>query len=125
MKLKLVPKILHEEPDGGKSIIEKLEHNASGVTYAIVILTPDDLGRPKEETLDSPRPRQNVILELGYFMGLLGRKNVCPLKKGEMELPSDYDGVVYTPMDEHCGWHLKLAREMRNAGIDVDMSLLG
>ena len=47
-----------------------------------------------------PRARQNVILELGFFLGSLGRKHFCPLVKGDVETPSDYDGVVYTKLDD-------------------------
>lgn len=124
----LEPIILHEQPDQGRTIIEKFEGNAD-VAFAVVLLTPDDLGglRPDPSATSlanaNPRARQNVILELGYFIGKLGRKNVCALKKGEVELPSDFSGVVYTPYDgADEGWKLKLAREMRVAGLDVDMN---
>lgn len=43
------------------------------------------------------RARQNVVFEFGYFVGLLGRDRVCCLYKGDVELPSDMDGIVYLP----------------------------
>lgn len=122
-KLNLHPIILHEQPTGGsKAIIEKLEAN-SDVGFAVVLLTPDDVGasRDKFHTLN-PRARQNVILELGYFMGKLGRGRVCVLYKEGVEIPSDYQGVLYIPMDSDGAWRMALAQEFKNAGIEVDLN---
>lgn len=113
------PVILHEQANRGLTIPEKLVAN-SNVGFAIVLLTPDDVGRAKTGTEDLPRARQNVILELGYFMGLLGRDRVCALLKGDVEIPSDYMGVVYTVFDQNGGWRMDLARELKSAGYDVD-----
>jgi len=120
--LGLQPIILHEQDNQGKSIIEKFEAH-SDVAFAVVLLTPDDEGRlvGKPDEL-KPRARQNVVLEMGYFMGTLGRHNVCVLHKGNLELPSDVDGVVYVPMDDGDAWHFKLAREMKTAGLEVDLN---
>ena len=119
----LEPVILHEQPDQGMTIIEKLEAN-SNVGYAIVILTPDDLGRSKTERVEEEksRARQNVILELGYFLSHLGRDKVIALRKDKVQIPSDYMGVLYTPFDDARAWHLKLAKEMETAGYDIDWS---
>lgn len=70
-----------------------------------------------------PRARQNVILELGYFVGRLSRSKVCALYKGTVEMPSDFHGVIYLPMDDAGGWKLKVASELKQAGIDVDLNL--
>ncbi len=117
-KIDLEPIILHEKPNSGRTIIEKFEEN-SEVGFAIVLLTPDDLGRclNGEEKL---RARQNVILELGYFCGRLGRSKVCALKKGDLELPSDVIGVAYTDFDARGAWKQDLARELEAAGYEVD-----
>ncbi|HEY1774008.1 MAG TPA: nucleotide-binding protein [Gammaproteobacteria bacterium] len=120
-KLGLEPIILHEQPDGGKTIIEKFEHN-SDVSYAVVLLTPDDVGSKRGDSTSKPRPRQNVIFELGYFVGVLGRSHVAALVKGEVERPSDYDGVVYISLDDHDAWKMKLARELQTAGHAIDMN---
>jgi len=121
-KLNLKPIILHEQPNRGRTIIEKFE-DYSDVSFAVVILTPDDVGYLKDKPKDAkPRPRQNVILELGFFLGKLGRERVCSLYIGDIELPSDYDGVVYVAMDPSDGWKLKLAGEIKAAGIDVDLN---
>jgi len=113
--------ILHEKPDEGKTIIEKVEHH-SNVGFAVVLLTPDDVGYSKDTPSESkPRPRQNVVFELGYFIGILGRSRVCALLKGDIELPTDYAGVQYKSMDDAGAWKYHLAREIKESGIDVDL----
>jgi predicted nucleotide-binding protein len=115
--------ILHEQTDGGKTIIEKLETLSASAAYAVVLLTPDDFGHVKNKPDASrARARQNVILELGLFIGLIGRARVCALVKGDLERPSDLDGVVYTPIDDGGSWKYKLAKEMQAAGLKVDMN---
>jgi predicted nucleotide-binding protein len=100
----------------------RLEHHLD-VAFAVILLTPDDIGGV---AMDPPqlrsRARQNVVLELGLFIGALGRGRVCALHKGDLELPSDFDGVVYVPMDAAGGWRLLLAREMKQAGLAIDMN---
>ena len=124
-RLGLNPIILDEQANRGQTIIEKFEENANEVGFAIVLLTPDDVGAPKDRQAElKPRARQNVVLELGYFMGKLGRERVCPLLKDEVEKPSDIDGLVYVPMDNFNGWQLKLAKEMKQAGLPVDSEKL-
>jgi len=121
-KLDLTPIILHEQPNQGKTIIEKLEKHSSLVDFTIVLLTPDDSGFPSNKPAKiRPRARQNVILELGLFMGLLGRDRVCALYKGDLEIPSDYAGVAYMPYDDNDGWKLRLAKEI-NQVIDIDLN---
>lgn len=122
-KLGLKAIILHEQPNKGQTIIEKFESNASNVGFAIVLLTPDDIAASKVSPEDTMfRARQNVVLELGYFCGTLGRDKVCVLYKDKIEIPSDYLGVIYTPFDSGDGWHLKLAKEMKEAGLDIDLN---
>lgn len=99
----LNPVVLHEQPSGSRTIVEKLE-KYSDVGYAFVILTPDDIGYESDLFLPRvhgrPRARQNVVLEFGYFIGSLGRDKVCCLYKGNIELPSDMQGIVYIPFKE-------------------------
>lgn len=115
----LDPVILHEQANKGMTIPEKLAAYAN-VGFAVVLLTPDDEGKVKEAAELQFRARQNVILELGYFVGRLGRDRVCALLKGTVEMPSDYVGVAYTPFDEGGGWRQKLAQELEAAGYDID-----
>lgn len=119
-KIGLEPIILHEQVNRGLIIIEKFEAN-SDVQFAIVLMTPDDVGNTKDN-LDklNPRARQNVILELGYFMGKLGRDRVCAIIKGNVERPSDYYGVVYIAVDNSDGWKLLLAKELKQAKLSFD-----
>ncbi|PRH84576.1 hypothetical protein C5L14_25575 [Labrys okinawensis] len=117
----LVPVILHEQPSRGMTIPEKLIAN-SNVGFAVVLLTPDDLGRARTDAEEKPRARQNVMLELGYFVGRLGRDKVCALLKDSIELPSDYVGVVYVPWDDAGAWKMELAKEMHAAGYDVNFN---
>ncbi len=121
--LGLVPIILHEQPNRGQTTIEKFV-SSSQVGFAVVLLTPDDVGRsvkanPNDE---KARARQNVVLELGYFMGTIGRARVCPLCVAGVEIPSDYLGTVYTPLDDGEAWKLKLARELKAAEFAVDLN---
>ncbi len=119
VEIDLKPIILHEQPNQGRTIIEKVEDH-SDVAFAVVLLTPDDVGGPKDGD-QQPRPRQNVLLELGYFIGRLGRKRVCALKRGEMELPTDFAGVVWEPFDGTAGgWKQTLGRELQAAGFEID-----
>ena len=63
-----------------------------------------------------------VLLELGYFIGRLGRAKVCALKRGTLEIPSDFAGVVWENMDSSGSWKLALARELKAAGHDIDLN---
>jgi hypothetical protein len=117
-KIKFDPIILSEQPDGGKTIVEKLEAN-SDVGFAVVLLTPDDEGAEKGKPPQG-RARQNVILEWGYFAGKLGRDKVCALKLGNVEIPSDFLGLVWKEFDTAGAWKTALARELATAGFDID-----
>jgi predicted nucleotide-binding protein len=61
-----------------------------------------------------------VVLELGYFVGRLGRDRVCALGRGDVEIPSDFDGVVYETYDDHGAWKSKLAKELEAAEFKFD-----
>ncbi len=124
LKQKVV--VLGDQVNHAKTIIEKFEHHAADVGFAVVLLTADDKGGPASAAYESlqPRARQNVILELGYFIAKLSRKRVCPLLAKGVEVPSDYAGVVYVELDESGAWKTKVAKEMRAADLDVDLNLL-
>jgi len=134
----LNPVVLHEKASGSRTIVEKLE-KYSDVGFAFVILTPDDIGmlslsytrfRPEHfikgpfpSLLDfKPRARQNVVLEFGYFIGLLGRDRVCCLHKGGVELPSDMHGIVYIPFKESVN-EVKdeIVKELKEADYEIKM----
>lgn len=115
--------ILHEQANRGRTIIEKFEEHAD-VGFAVVLLTPDDHGSAVSSQSTELRARQNVVLELGYFLGKLGRERVVALRRGDVEIPSDILGVVYTPFDDGGAWKQLLARELKAADYEIDWSLV-
>nr|DAP94914.1 MAG TPA: putative nucleotide-binding protein [Caudoviricetes sp.] len=119
-KIGLEEIILSERPDGSRTIIEKFEEESGDASFAIVLMTPDDNGNAVASENLKLRARQNVLYELGYFTGKLGRGKVMVLKKGDIEIPSDLAGVLYTELDEHNGWKRKLISELDYAGVPFD-----
>jgi predicted nucleotide-binding protein len=144
----LEPVILAEEPNRGRTIIEKLE--LSNVGYAFAILTPDDEGclcgtidklleeKDKEVKMGNLkisngevektkrdirfRARQNVILELGYFIGKLGRHNVCYLHQGNLDTPSDILGLGYLEFkDSIADCYEGIITELKAAGYRISL----
>src|SRR5690606_27311117 len=115
---KLEPVILHDEPNKGRTIIEKFVDYAD-VGFAVVLMTGDDQGGSKDADRENnlPRARQNVILELGYFLGKLGRERVCAIYDPGVEIPSDYDGVLWLEHDRNGAWKTLLAKEIKAAGM--------
>jgi predicted nucleotide-binding protein len=116
--------VLHEQPNSGRTILEKFEDFATDASYAVVLLTADDVGSAAAIKTSNPRGRQNVIFELGFFFGKLGRNRVAVLIHEGVEKPSDIDGLVYITLDSSGAWKQALARELRSAKIDVDYSRL-
>lgn len=113
------PVILHERPNGGRTLINKFQEEAAGIHYAVVLMTPDDVGGLVGASQNA-RARQNVIFELGFFIGKLGAAKVCALMSGDIEKPSDFDAVVYIQYGPNTGWKTELARELRHAGVTFD-----
>jgi predicted nucleotide-binding protein len=114
--------VLHEQPNSGKTLIEKFEEYASRSDFAVVLLTADDVGASQKEPSNlTPRARQNVIFELGYFVGTLGRSHVAVLYEDGVELPSDYKGIVYISLVDET-WRYKLLQELRATGLDYDLN---
>lgn len=124
-KLGLTPIILHEQVNNGKTIIEKIEEY-SNVGYGIVLYTPCDKGGLANcgNNELKPRARQNVVFEHGYLIGKLGRDRVCALIKDDVEYPNDISGILYIKYQDTDGWKLALAKELKNAGYDVDLNKL-
>lgn len=118
------PVILHEHPDGGRTVIEKFEQYAAEAAFAVVIATPDDVGRKAADDELQPRARQNVVFEWGFFYGALGRDRVALLYEDTVERPSDIAGVVTIPLDANGAWKMLLARELEAAGLGIDWASL-
>ena len=106
-------------------IIEKISDYAN-VSFAVVLVSPDDLAYPEQKTPDEAKYRanQNVIFELGYFLGRLGRQNVIVIyrKKKDFEIPDDYNGVLW--VEYKSGWYFELIKELQSCNFDVDANKL-
>lgn len=129
-QLGLNPIILHEQANEGKTIIDKFETNAENIRFAIILLSGDDLASSirdlegvKDEEIKSKlekRARQNVVFEMGYFAGKLGRGNLFYLLQDGVAKPGDLDGLVYTLYDAVGAWKFSLVKELRACGYNVD-----
>jgi predicted nucleotide-binding protein len=121
-KMELEPVILHEQPGHAMALIEKFEQYGD-VVFAIIILTGDDYGYAKGKPEESkPRPRQNVVFELGFLIGRFQGQHVCALHEEGLEMPSDYKGAVFIPYDAGGIWKLLVARAMKTANLNVDLN---
>ena len=124
----LEPIIIDQQLSSGNTIIEKLEAYTKEVGFGIVLATPDDIGYPKgKETEKKFRVRQNVVLELGMLLSLVGRSRVAILlsQSENMERPSDIDGLIYIPFKDNVEEaKLSLAKEMNNNGYTIGVDKL-
>jgi len=122
-KIGLKPIILHEQPNRGRTIIEKFI-DYSDVNFAVILLSGDDVAFTKSDNVKNAklRARQNVILELGFFLGKIGRESVVVLHEqvDNFEISSYYQGVLYEPYDKNGNWKLSLAKELKVSGYEID-----
>lgn len=116
----LKPVILHERPNKGRTLITKFREESADISFAVVLMTPDDQGAETGAPATRPRARQNVVFELGFFIGKLGPERVTALVRGDVDRPSDFDGVVYIDFDNADGWKQKLGKELEAAGFRID-----
>jgi predicted nucleotide-binding protein len=124
----LEPFILQNQDGGGKTLIEALEQRIyDEAAFGIVLVTPDDYGYAKAdgEEARSPRARPNVILEMGMVMAALGRDRMVILKKGEVEMPSDTQGLIYLGFNDRVQDVVAgLVKRLKAAGIEIDDALV-
>ncbi len=119
--------------DSGMTIIEALEKKVSEIHCGIVLLTADDLAISKHdynkksftgepiEPLLTERARQNVILELGMLIPVLGRENIIVLRKEGVEVPSDMSGVFYIGFENHIKETVqKMAKRLKDIGFEIN-----
>lgn len=120
------PVVLFKQPNAGCTIIEKIEREANDLAFSIILYTACDLGNDKVHANEhlNPRARQNVVFEHGYMCALLGRQNVCALVEADVEIPGDMSGIVYVAFDDKGAWQMSVAKEMKAAGLDVDLNKL-
>jgi predicted nucleotide-binding protein len=124
----LNPIFLDKLPSEGLTIIEKLEKYQRCVNFGVVLATPDDEGhRVSHPDEKSYRVRQNVVLELGMLLAVLGRSRVAILLKNpdSIERPSDIQGLIYIPFKDRVeDAALTLAKEMNAQGLLIDLGKL-
>ena len=127
-KLGLKPLILHEQPNGGRTVIEKFMDYGEIASFAVILLSPDDLAHKVGEDSATARyrARQNVILELGFFLGRLKRDRVVVIHREaeNFEMPSDFAGVLFVPFDNRGTWKFELVRGLKAAGYSADANAL-
>jgi predicted nucleotide-binding protein len=119
-RIGLEPIILHLRPNGGRHLLTKFTEESEGASFAVVLMTPDDEGGPVSGPERKARARQNVVFELGFFIGRMGPSRVAALLKGDVEKPSDFDGIGYVKLDQSGQWKNELARELLHAKVPVD-----
>ena len=112
----------NESSLGSETIIEKLERLGDRAAFAVVLMTPDDVASSGADSGSEMRVRQNVLIELGWFAGRIGRGRVRILRHPNAAMPSDLHGVLYTSTDSN--WKTGLAKDMRAAGLTVDLNAL-
>lgn len=125
-RLDLEPFVLANTGGGGMTLIEALEAEVGPgperARFGIVLMTPDDVGYSKVDGPDKsePRARQNVVLEMGMLIAALKRPNVAILKKGHIEVPSDAQGIIYIPFNDHVKECVpRLVDRLRRAGFEL------
>jgi predicted nucleotide-binding protein len=116
----LEPIILHQQPNAGRHLLTKFREEAEGASFAVVLMMPEDEGGLAGAGERRPRARQNVVFELGFFIGKLGPASVAALLQGDVEKPSDFEGIAYIPFDAGGRWKMDLARELDHAKVPFD-----
>src|SRR6266478_4380338 len=119
-RLGVEPVFLGEIVTAGQTWIEGLDLVGNTVGAAVVIFKGDDLGslrwEPHRQTV---RARQNVLFELGFMIGKLGRGRVIVLYEDGVEIPSDYGGASFVRLAGESDWKVDLAVKLQSAGLDV------
>ena len=115
------PTILADVASEGDNLLDKLTRYVDDSNFAVVIMSGDDFGYLASESDDRKklRARQNVVFELGFCIAKLGKKNVAVLHEEDVDIPSDFNGVVYIPLSQN--WKMGLVRELKAAGIDASV----
>jgi predicted nucleotide-binding protein len=123
-RLSLIPLVMCEEPGQGKKIVENFSRDYADVSFAVVLLSPDDFAYAKNEaaTKRKLRPQQSVVFELGFLIGKLGKGKVLVFFRecANFEIPTDFEDIKVTAFDDRDSWKLALIRELSNCGLAVD-----
>lgn len=81
---------LAQEPNKGRTVLQKLNDESYKCSYAVVVMTGDDVISDIET-----RARENVMHEIGFFQGKYGLEKVCLLYEEGVNIPSNIHGLVY------------------------------
>jgi hypothetical protein len=96
--------------EAGGSLIARVD-SLRDLDFAVVAMSSDDTGGGAGD-----------LLEIGYLLGALGRARVCFVVDGKAAPAASMEGFPRHAMDEGGLWQLLLAREMKQAGLDVDLN---
>lgn len=119
--LGLEPVFLSDSVLMGHTWIDGLESVSHGVSFAVVIYRADDRGWLAGDPHGvRPRVRQNVLFELGFMIGRLGREKVCVLYEEGVDIPSDFEGARFVKLAGESEWKVNLAITLQQAGFEVD-----
>jgi predicted nucleotide-binding protein len=120
----VAPLVLREATVGdAASAGEELARLAAQAKFAVVLLTPDEVGYPAGQPGEKrSRPAQTLVLELGYIAAKLGTDKVLVLTQGNLDIPTNVLGINIVVIDNHEGWKMRLARELRSAGFQIDLN---
>ncbi len=102
--------------DGG--FLDRLD-GLRHLDFAVVLLPANALDTTTAVTKLLSR---ELLLELGYLRGVLGRDRICFLLSGNAAKTLPWNGILSLHMDDARLWHLLLARTMKQAGLDVDLN---
>lgn len=91
---------LADQARTGETISQTLEKVVQSCCAGFILVTPDDLGRWKDEKKMQKRARQNVVLEAGLLLGRFGAQRICFVRTSpDIEMPSDIRDILPVDLD--------------------------
>ena len=95
------------EFDLSATYIESLEKASQEADFAVLVVTPDDITISRNKKKSAPR--DNVVFELGLFMGCLGRTRcfIVNEERSDLKLPTDLLGVHLATFSRSAGQELR------------------
>jgi len=120
--------VLNGRPNENGTVVEALGQPGAGLSFAVVLLTADDVGAPHvdsdQEPYFSTRACQSVVFEMGFLVAALTPQRVCVLYEDGVEIPCDVEGISYVRLDLAGAWQLQLLLKLRAAGFNYDLNRL-
>jgi predicted nucleotide-binding protein len=118
--------MLNEWPNDSSTMVAQFQAHTAASSYAVVLLTADDVGAPRlesdQEPYFSPRARQGVVFAMGVLVAALSPRCVCVLYEDGVESPCAVEGITYIRLDLAGTWQSKLLLQLRGAGFDYDLN---